>query len=322
MLQRNSEIRNNHAGVVPPCLEDEDRRLVFSASLYSRMCHHKGFALLELLVVISIIVMLLSIMIPALNNAREMAKSTVCKTHLYQINLASIVYAGDYYGRIVPGDLWNGTGIKGYVTKWTPDGIGNMGHLLKGKVLELPTSVDHPFYCPSDPTDRYKKVPTTMPRYFEELWSLPGTFVDFGYEFRDSYDGGALWRGTEAAYGFGVQMEKIGSHSILTDFSAWGYNVYRTHKRRYNVLLGDSSVQQIDDRSYKFPVTTGVRDPRQAGLSNWILYGNPVNFSTQFNVSMDYLLFDAVDYMLNKSYYIPPRVQGEQASWLPVWRVK
>jgi hypothetical protein len=37
-------------------------------------------------------------------------------------------------------------------------------------------------------------------------------------------------------------------------------------------------------------------------------------------VSLDYMLFDAVDYLLNKSYYTPPRLQGEGASIVPVWR--
>jgi prepilin-type N-terminal cleavage/methylation domain-containing protein len=286
------------------------------------MTRRKGFTLIELLVVISIIALLIAILLPSLGRARETAKFTVCKTRMRAIGLANTQYALDNKGRLCPGDGWNGTGIKGYISKWTkPDGIVNLGHLLQAKFLPIPSSVEHCFYCPSDPADRYKKVPTTMPRYFEEQWQkIPGASIDFGYEYRDSYDGGAQWMGAEAAYGFGVQMEKIGSHSILTDFSAWGYNVYYTHKRRYNILLGDSSVQKIDDRSYKFPVTTGVRDPRQAGLSNWILYGNPYNFNTGLGVSLDYMLFDAIDFMLSKSYYIPPRLQGEGASIVPVWR--
>ena len=54
-----------------------------------------GFTLVELLVVISIIAMLLSILMPSLQKAREMAKSTVCKSQLKQFGIALQTYAED-----------------------------------------------------------------------------------------------------------------------------------------------------------------------------------------------------------------------------------
>jgi prepilin-type N-terminal cleavage/methylation domain-containing protein/prepilin-type processing-associated H-X9-DG protein len=55
-----------------------------------------GFTLIELLVVISIIALLVSILLPSLNQAREQAKSAVCKVHLSGLGKAAIMYAGDY----------------------------------------------------------------------------------------------------------------------------------------------------------------------------------------------------------------------------------
>jgi prepilin-type N-terminal cleavage/methylation domain-containing protein len=52
----------------------------------------KAFTLVELLVVISIIAMLLAILLPSLQKARDNAKATVCKSNMKQISLATALY--------------------------------------------------------------------------------------------------------------------------------------------------------------------------------------------------------------------------------------
>ena len=66
----------------------------------------KGFTLIELLVVISIIAVLLSVLMPALNAAKEKARSLTCLTHLKQFNLANMIYVDEYNGYNVPGWSW------------------------------------------------------------------------------------------------------------------------------------------------------------------------------------------------------------------------
>lgn len=63
----------------------------------------KGFTLIELLVVIAIIALLLSVLMPSLNKAKETARRTMCNSDIKQIGLAELLYANDYAGRITPG---------------------------------------------------------------------------------------------------------------------------------------------------------------------------------------------------------------------------
>jgi prepilin-type N-terminal cleavage/methylation domain-containing protein/prepilin-type processing-associated H-X9-DG protein len=68
------------------------------------MDKQKGFTLIELLVVIAIIAILMAILMPTLNRAKEQGKRAKCLNNLRQLTLAWILYADSNDDKLVNGD--------------------------------------------------------------------------------------------------------------------------------------------------------------------------------------------------------------------------
>jgi len=94
----------------------------------------RGFTLIELLVVIAVIAVLISMLLPALQNARAQAKKVVCATQLKQLGVIWLSYANDS-NDVLPlssgGGSWN-----------------RVWDFLRDELNRIDVSDGKIFYCP------------------------------------------------------------------------------------------------------------------------------------------------------------------------------
>ncbi len=223
-----------------------------------------GFTLIELLVVISIIALLLSILMPSLNKAKQVAREVVCKAHLHSLGQFYHMYASDRDDLKIPGAYywyWHYAWVSppyddlndnGQVDP--DDGIVGLGHLVEGGYVDKPSNDNRSniFICPG----------ARVCRDSDELW---------GIRTGDGFSSFSNWKKAGSASSAvtvtvlyemrpeinpnipssKIRKQKLSKYSsdkvLLSDMLAWRMSE-KIHKGKINLLKADGSTGVYIDK--------------------------------------------------------------------------
>jgi prepilin-type N-terminal cleavage/methylation domain-containing protein/prepilin-type processing-associated H-X9-DG protein len=226
----------------------------------------RGFTLIELLVVIAVIAVLMGILMPALNKARDQGRKIVCSNNLHSLAVANEVYANTFDGWGVPCQDHSNTGN----AVWTANStfrkyIGYEGSKDTLNMSDVQTPKK--FRCPGD-----RQRPEEH-AYNVETGSTTGTLVSYGFNIEDWYPSRGSWTNRPSYIGY--KMASIKQAALRLHFNEghdwWSHWRGANYEDGWDVLGQMGTVQQYKDAGCGGPTMY-----RHSSMANLAFYDGHV----------------------------------------------
>ncbi len=208
----------------------------------------RSFTLIELLIVIAIIAILAAMLLPALNKARERARTITCINNSKQIGSGINMYTGDYNDLLPPTIVTllgnqEPRSISEYFNGISAVGLGLVaaqGYLGPGSNKE---NIEYPANAPKWLRPAVLHCPSNTQN---DGWNAGKTWCDYPY-YRDS---GTLSQMDSSS--FGKKFSKL-NHEMLTFCVTGGVwlHVIPGHNQNLIVLRADGSVNSCPYNVYR-----------------------------------------------------------------------